>query len=251
VSESANDDRQVHARLGSRDLDGGHRTVVGASAANFTVRPPVVSLPKGGGALRGIGEKFASNPVTGAGTMTVPVATSPGRSGFGPKLELSYDSSTGNGPFGLGWQLSVSSITRRTDKKLPQYNNREDPDTFVLAGSEDLVETLSDQGGAWLPAAIPDRTIDGVVFAISRFRPRIEGAFTRIERWTRGSDGDVHWRTISRDNVTTLYGKDSHSRIANPDDPRQVFSWLACESQDDKGNAIVYEYKPEDASKLD
>jgi hypothetical protein len=28
---------------------------------------PSISLPKGGGAIRGIGEKFAANPVTGTG----------------------------------------------------------------------------------------------------------------------------------------------------------------------------------------
>src|SRR5215468_8232896 len=59
---------------------------------------PSLSLPKAGGAIRGMGEKFAVNPATGAGSLTVPVATSPGRSGFGPELSLSYDSGSGNGP---------------------------------------------------------------------------------------------------------------------------------------------------------
>lgn len=31
------------------------------------VQPPTISLPKGGGVVRGIGEKFAANPVTGTG----------------------------------------------------------------------------------------------------------------------------------------------------------------------------------------
>jgi hypothetical protein len=52
---------------------------------------PSISLPKGGGAIRGIDEKFSANPVTGTGFMTVPISTSPGRSGFGPLLSLSYD----------------------------------------------------------------------------------------------------------------------------------------------------------------
>src|SRR3954468_14998791 len=82
---------------------------------------PSISLPKGGGAIRGMGEKFAANPVTGTGSMTVPIPTSPGRSGFGPQLSLSYDSGTGNGPFGFGWSLSLPSITRKTDKGLPKY----------------------------------------------------------------------------------------------------------------------------------
>jgi hypothetical protein len=58
--------------------------------------PPAISLSKGGGAMRGLGEKFAANPVTGIGSMTVPIATSPGRSGFGPQLSLS---ATGRAPF--------------------------------------------------------------------------------------------------------------------------------------------------------
>src|SRR4029453_273073 len=82
---------------------------------------PTISLPKGGGAVRGIGEKFATNPVTGTGSMSVPIATSPGRSGFGPQLALSYDSGAGNGPFGFGWSLSLPAITRKTDKGLPKY----------------------------------------------------------------------------------------------------------------------------------
>src|SRR5258708_18917132 len=61
---------------------------------------PSVSLPTGGGAIRGIDEKFSVTAATGTAGLTVPVTTSPGRSGFGPSLALSYDSGAGNGPFG-------------------------------------------------------------------------------------------------------------------------------------------------------
>src|ERR671924_2255739 len=93
------------------------------AASTNSALPPTISLPKGGGAIRGIGEKFAANPVTGTGSMTVPIATSPGRSGFGPQLSLSYDSGSGNEPFGFGWNLSLPSITRKTDKGLPKYRD--------------------------------------------------------------------------------------------------------------------------------
>src|SRR5215470_2360158 len=49
---------------------------------------PAVSLPKGGGALHGIGEKFTTNAATGTGALSVPIATSPGRGGTGPALQL-------------------------------------------------------------------------------------------------------------------------------------------------------------------
>ncbi len=81
-------------------------------------RTPSITLPKGGGAIRGIGEKFAANPVTGTGSLSVPIATSPGRSSFGPQLSLSYDSGSGNGPLGFSWNLSLPSIMRKTDKRL-------------------------------------------------------------------------------------------------------------------------------------
>src|SRR4029453_5913636 len=104
------------------------QTVTSPKAASalpegHTFSPPTVSLPKGGGAIRGIGEKFGANPVTGTGSLTVPIPTSPGRSGFGPQLSLSYDSGAGNGAFGFGWSLSLPSITRKTDKGVPQYQD--------------------------------------------------------------------------------------------------------------------------------
>ena len=211
---------------------------------------PSVSLPKGGGAIRGIGEKFAANPVTGTGTLSVPIATSPGRSGFGPQLLLSYDSGSGNGPFGFGWSLSLPAITRKTEKGLPQYLDALDSDVFVLSGTEDLVpEFERDAAGNWIMQdgkhVIHDkhRTVDGVTYTVRRYRPRIEGLFARIERWTRQGDGDVHWRSISKDNVLTLYGKDDDSPIADPAEPKHIFSWLICETRDDKGNVVLYGYK--------
>jgi hypothetical protein len=109
---------------------------------SFQISAPSISLPKGGGAIRGIGEKFAANPVTGTGSMTVPIATSPGRSGLGPQLSLPYDSGAGNGPFGFGWSLSLPSITRKTDKGLAKYQDSVESDVFILSGAEDLVPTL-------------------------------------------------------------------------------------------------------------
>jgi hypothetical protein len=215
---------------------------------------PAITLPKGGGAIRGIGEKFAANPVTGTGSMTVPIALSPGRSGFGPQFALSYDSGAGNGPFGFGWNLSLPSITRKTDKGLPKYLDTEDSDVFILSGAEDLVpEFRKNADGNWLRNAEgklviheDDRIFESVIYRVRRYCPRIEGLFARIEHWTRVSDGDTHWRSISRDNILTVYGRDASSRIADPDDPSRVFSWLICESYDDRGNAIVYEYVAED-----
>src|SRR5437660_11000914 len=181
--------------------EGGERTAEQGADDKFRVSAPQVSLPKGGGAITGIGEKFAANPVTGTGSMTVPLFTSPGRSGCGPQLSLSYDSGAGNGPFGLGWHLSLPSITRKTDKGLPRYFDAAESDVFILSGAEDLVPVLHNNAGQWQredfdsPASEPG-------YSVRRFRPRIEGLFTRIERWTHKTTRLTHWRSITKDNVT-------------------------------------------------
>jgi Salmonella virulence plasmid 65kDa B protein len=106
-------------------------------------------------------------------------------------------------------------------------------------------------GDSWDGENLLPRIVKGVEYKIQRYRPRIEGLFARIERWTNAKTGEVHWRSISKNNILTLYGKDTNSRIADPADPRRIFSWLICETRDDKGNAILYDYKAEDGTGVD
>ena len=221
-------------------LEDAKKATEGKGETSSLVSAPAVQLPKGGGAIKGMGEKFAANPVTGTGSMSVPIATSPGRAGFGPQLSLNYDSGAGNGPFGLGWNLSLSSITRKTDKGLPRYLYAEESDVFILSGAEDLVPVLDDSGHQ-----VPSKLVKvyGTSYLIATYRPRIEGLFALIECWTETSDpANTCWRTISRDNVTTWYGQDAGSRIFDPADPGRIFQWLICQTNDDKGNVAVYEY---------
>ncbi len=235
--------RSAHSRQGA-EQDGT------AAAGAASIAPPAIALPKGGGAIRGIGEKFAANPVTGTGSITVPIGSSPGRAGFSPQLALSYDSGAGNGAFGLGWNLSLPAITRKTDKGLPLYRDADESDVFILSGAEDLVPVLVEVNGQWQRQRTA-RVIDGVEYVLDAYRPRVEGLFARIERWTNTQTGEAHWRSISRDNITTVYGKDNRSRISDPADPKRIFSWLICESYDDKGNVIVYDYKAENSDGVD
>jgi Salmonella virulence plasmid 65kDa B protein len=64
--------------------------------------PPPLNLPKSGGALRGLGEKFKAGGPTGTGNLRVPLPVSPCRGGVEPALALTYDSGHGQGPFGIG-----------------------------------------------------------------------------------------------------------------------------------------------------
>lgn len=219
-----------------------------------TTSLPQIILPKGGGAIRGIEESFHVSSATGTASMSLPVPISKGRSGFTPQLNLSYDSGQGNGVFGFGWQLSAASVTRRTNKGLPLYRDAEESDLFNLSGAEDLIPLLtSTAGGVWQRALPDTRVVGTATYSVERYRPRVESEFSLIQKWTNLATGDIHWRSITKDNITSIYGRDNSSRIFDPNDPtsNRVFSWLICQSYDDVGNVIVYEYKAEDSSNID
>ncbi len=143
------------------------RTGNGATESKPLIAP--ITLPKGGGAVRGIDEKFAANPVTGSASTNIRPFTSAARSDFAPELSLSYDSGNGNGPFGLGWRLSIPSISRRTEKGLPVYRDAVESNVFVLTGAEDLVPVLKNgtadaftrnrDGSKWFETLISARGI--------------------------------------------------------------------------------------------
>ena len=213
-------------------------------------RQSPITLPTGGGAIRSIGEKFEANPATGTASFTVPLTISEGRDGFTPQLALSYDSGSGNSAFGLGWSIGLPNITRKTDKGLPQYgdNPNNETDTFILSGAEDLVPV-------WENDERVERieTIDYKTYKVYPYQPRTEGLFALIERWvditphtSNPTPHTSHWRTISKENITSVYGVSETARIANPAKPYCIFSWLIEESWDAKGNLIRFTYKKED-----
>src|SRR5262245_51484760 len=184
----------------------------------------IISLPRGGGALHGIGEKFAPDLHTGTGNFTVPITLPPGRNGFQPQLNLVYSTGNGNGYFGLGWGLGIPGVSRKTSKGVPRYDDERD--TFILSGSEDLV-TVSVSPGQ------------------THYRPRTEGLFARIIHH-RDAAGN-YWDVRSKDGLASFYGTpDSTGRdpaaLTDPRRPSDIFVWKLTETRDPFGNRIEYEY---------
>lgn len=215
----------------------------GEKSPYYQSQAPTISLPKGGGALKGIDEKFSVNAINGTAGLQVALPLSPGRGGFTPALSLSYSSGGGNSEFGLGWSLSLPAIQRRTDKKLPQYDDAHESDVFLLAGAEDLVPMLDSNG---LPHE-DHITINGTVkFSVRRYIPRIEGLFARIEYISDMQSPDKWWRVTTKDNIITWYGLSASARISDPHDPIRIFKWLPEVTMDHKGNVQQFIYKQED-----
>ncbi|PVH76116.1 SpvB-domain-containing protein [Cadophora sp. DSE1049] len=226
---------------------------------------PSISLPKGGGAISSMGEKFDVDQVTGSGSVSIPIEVSPGRPGMQPQLSLNYNSGSGNSEFGLGWAMrGYHSITRKTSKGLPRYDDRRQSSdansvVFLLSATEDLVPVfkISSSGDVVFDASrkpVIDETAHGD-WMIRRYVPRVMQTFSRIERWSSlGDHNDMHWRVLTPENHTIILGRDNNSRIFDPESdqshPSRILSWLQCEEYDPFGNAIVHVYKSENSESV-
>lgn len=198
-----------------------------------------ISIPQGGGALHGIGETFSPDLHTGTGNFTVPIALPPGRNGFQPQLSLTYSSGNGNGPYGLGWGLTIPGVSRKTSKGIPRYRNHSgsphEGDTFILSGAEDLILVTETVGGA-------------------RYRPRTEGLFARIEH--HATPETDHWEVRSKDGMVSVYGTpfallNDPAVIANPENRAEIFNWKLTRTTDPFGNTIQYEYERDAGDTID
>jgi RHS repeat-associated protein len=210
----------------------------------------IIALPKGGGAQQGLGETFTPDLHTGTGNFAVPITLPQGRNGFQPDLRLVYSTGSGNGPFGLGWSLSVPQIARKTAKGIPRYRDDDrdltQRDTFVLSGAEDL-------------ARIVDGTLDATT---TRYRPRTEGLFAKILRHRVHPGATDYWKVLTKDGLTSLYGTPPPDprptgwvdpvvirapAVDNPSAPR-IFAWNLSATTDAFGNRIEYLYEQQDKS---
>ena len=88
---------------------------------NPALRPSTLSLPSGAGSIEGLGESFEPQLNTGSSIYGVGISLPPGRAGLQPKVQLAYNSGTGNSSAGVGWSCEFPTIKRQTDKEFPTY----------------------------------------------------------------------------------------------------------------------------------
>jgi RHS repeat-associated protein len=178
-----------------------------AAANKSGVEPQVISLPKGPGSIEGLGESFEPQLNTGTSTYRVKIAVSPGVNKQQPEVSLEYNSGYGNSVAGIGWELSIPYIQRRTDKGLPDYT---DNDRFTYSRSGEIV-----------PLA------DG------SYRLKVEGQFMKFQR-----SGDS-WVAGEKNGAKLFFGTDMSARQMNS---LGVFRWFLQKELDTNGNEIRYSY---------
>lgn len=175
------------------------------------VSEQILSLPKGGGSINGLGEKFRPDLHTGTGVYNIPLDIPNGPNDIAPKLNLSYNSASGNGPFGMGFSLNLLTISRSIKKCLPTYT---DKDTLVLEGAGNLLEIS-----------------DGV------FRVETDPYGWKIETIEEG------FHLTDKNGLIYKLGISQQSRLFKKENSRtRNFKWFLEEIEDPMGNKVYFEY---------
>ncbi|MFI8384870.1 SpvB/TcaC N-terminal domain-containing protein [Pseudomonas sp. NPDC079086] len=204
------------------------------------VQIPELALPKGGGALHGLGDAVGITGVSGVATLSVPLPVSAGR-GFSPGLALQYSSGAGNGLFGIGWGLPLPAISRETVYGVPRYTPE---DTLLGPSGERLVAERDERGQLkCVPATLHPRCTVTTAHHVQRYFAHTEGTFERVECWTPDAGGASFWLVQAADGTLHQYGRTSQARIADPAHPdSHIAQWLLEASLSVNGEQIRYEY---------
>ncbi len=180
---------------------------------------------------------------SGTANLSYPIEIPAGRQGMQPNLALTYSSGGGNGWLGVGWDISIPSITVETRWGVPRYNANYESETYLLNGEQ---LATKDSAGKYEPlphrAAWKQRYGDG-----KQFYPRVEGAFQRIIR--HGTTPKNYWWEVrDKQGIVYYYGKKTEQDSLDPDavlkdNSGNVAQWMLTEVRDLNGNYVRYEYQ--------
>ncbi|VEF12574.1 toxin [Pseudomonas fluorescens] len=195
------------------------------------------------------GQGFNNVGPTGGASFQLPLPVSGGR-GADPQLAMTYNSQSGNGPLGLGWSMGHGQISRRTNKGTPRYDDDDE-----IVGHDQQICTRERNVDGSLKSRI-ETTFNGKEIGrhtVVRYTPEVESDFSLRERWEGMDPTDstkklpTFWLISGPNGSLHLYGKTADSRVADPQDPLRVATWLLCETMTAHGEHIYYEYKPDEA----
>lgn len=148
---------------------------------------------------------------SGAAVLEIPIPTPRGKGGFQPDLRLRYSSQGGDGPFGVGWSLSLPEIRRTTRFGPPDHSTS--PYDYELDGQLLFAET-------------------GPGSTAGRYHTLTE-TFQRILKNANS------WEVTAPNGIKSIFGGTPESRIGD-------VRWHLSEMVDPAGNRICFTYEQEE-----
>ncbi len=169
---------------------------------------------------------------SGAFQFQVPIVLPVGRNGVQPNLGLSFSSSSGNGPLGVGWNLSGLGAISRCGRTIATDGVRggvlhDQNDRFCLNGQRLILVSGSTYGAA----NTEYRTeIDGFVKVVAK------GSVDNVG----GGTAPEYWEVWHKDGMISEYGNSSTSKFRVTS--QSIHSWMVSEVRDRSDNAYTVSY---------
>jgi RHS repeat-associated protein len=167
----------------------------------------------------------------GNASLGYPIEIPAGRAGLQPQLAIGYNSGGGNGWLGMGWDISVPSITIDTRWGAPRFDTQNETETYSMSGAQlipiahrgDLVVRTSEK----------------------QFYPRVEQSFDKIIR--HGNSPQTYWWEVTdKQGTRYFYGGDPATGVDQQtilsDASGNIAHWALKKMLDLNGNFIHYQY---------
>ena len=192
---------------------------------------------------------------SGTANLSYPIEIPAGRQGMQPNLALTYNSGGGNGWLGVGWDISIPSITVETRWGVPRYDFDYESEVYVYEG-EQLVtfdsvankfREMPHRTNHWTSRSVLD------LDSVEQFYPRKNEVFDSIVRHGTGP-GNYWWTVTHKNGVTDYYGKYASDggvnnncvlRAGADNTHGPIAHWALAESVDPFGNSVRYRYTVE------
>ncbi|MDQ1086602.1 FG-GAP-like repeat-containing protein [Siphonobacter sp. SORGH_AS_1065] len=168
---------------------------------------------------------------SGAATYSIPIVVPPGTNGVVPNLSINYNSLSGDGALGRGWNISGLSVISRVGQS-NYYDNTITPiqlnanDRFALDGSRLL--SLSGNYGA-----------NGTTYGTEA-----ESFATITSNGSVGS-GPSWFKVVTKEGVEMEFGNTSDSKVMN-EAGSEVLLWQINKITQPGGNYITFKYTNSD-----
>lgn len=181
----------------------------------------ITSNPSEGGVVGSIPGEYSVSP-SGAATYTIPIEVIQGINGMQPNISLVYNSQTGNGIAGWGWNIGGLSMISRVTKNL-YYDG--------VVGKIDWTKESS-------------LALDGQrLIKISDTEYRTENeSFSKITVESIQSWGPEVIKVQTKDGLIMEYGKKGSAISYSPISSTKRLGWLLSKVYDKFGNYIKYNY---------
>lgn len=189
----------------------------------------------------------------GSATTSFPIKLPAGRGGMQPSLSVNYNSEGGNGWMGIGWDISVPSISIDTRWGAPRYDNSSGPDlncpgyeTEIYSMSGEMLVLETDH-----EFTNPHRTSEICRMEDREFFLRKEnGSYLQIKR--HGSSPQNYWWEVTdkMGNKSFYGGYDdavvNNAVIKTPEG--NIAHWALYKTEDTNGNYVEYRYEHDEFS---